>query len=480
MLAGSMTNPSIGGALGGVQPASAYAAKQAASMQAQTTAAVPASDAQKGNPSTQHHGLVQPEDCDFMQVLATNPGKGAAAFGGAPLSRAVHRGQGAPGRNLPSVSQIYVQDAQNGSEFRAIAPDRARRVYGLSKSEAVHRGRGQSKKKNDREDQPKSSKILTVPALRAIALDRDALSLGHLGTDDQILDVLVYSEAWMLLTAVVCLACQCILTGLCLVHAALVFASRPQPIISTEAEVEDEESSGFQLLADVLLVLEPYLSAFTLSFAEIGFIGALVRIWHAHDRATTNEAMEAAEATGDEADTHENLEELQVRQEALSQATLAVIVAVCNLSVVVASFAGSANTAQLLYNGRAELPANYTVNSTSEDASQQLLYKGSRAALLVNGTESISVAEALIGGFNEWHPRTSRLLSGLRAGFGLFALIPAILELNLLVTPTLSALTAPSQTGVASVVEEAKALEEQMSHESWSYAPESNRGAITS
>jgi hypothetical protein len=143
-------DPSVG-PVPGAEPSSAYAASMHAASKEMTnpSGAVQPSAVQNVDPRLQQtHGLVQPEDCDFFQVFASNPSKGAAALGGTALSRAVHRGQGGSGRNLPKVSQVYVQDAQNGSEFKAIAPGRARRAYGLGTGEVVHRGRDKSKKKD--------------------------------------------------------------------------------------------------------------------------------------------------------------------------------------------------------------------------------------------------------------------------------------------------------------------------------------------
>jgi hypothetical protein len=245
-------------------------------------------------------------------------------------------------------------------------------------------------------------KVLSVAAARAAALDRDVLTLDSATSDDMVFELITSGESCKLSAALLFFACQGVLFGLSLLNAALVLASRAQTH-EADNSYRRYEDSGAQVLADGLLALEPYLTGFTTTFAQIACIGSLSRSYHARERANAAGVPESCLPDGDQ--TASEGDEQTVRQEALRQASLCGIASIANMAALLSCLVGSANATALSFYGS---PAASDTGITGFGADMA-----------------------------KWHVTAARLSLGLRAGFGMFAMIPMLMDAQYLIAPTI-------------------------------------------
>lgn len=329
---------------------------------------------------------VQQEDCDFTGIvtgtgaqdpsglLAPDGQVGRRSWPAVMAPPAGFNGQDAlalpPGGQAPVA--VYVQDSRHQQHFRAISPERARRVYGLDASSNTLNGRLANRTSSAKRVNPLPRANIAV--LRATALDADTAQLAEEDAVDRtVLELLTKCEGCKLSAAVMFFACQGLLSGLCLVLGCLAFAATDEGLVQA------------------LLVLEPYLTGFSTALAEVSVIGYVLRVLHSQERTRATEM-------NCESDDQDVSDERDLNRQAWGQAALGLISAICNMLVLVVCLLGTRNGVALLHYGPSVRPGE---------------------------------------GSWEWHVDGARLFLRLRAGFGLFALGPAVLDARLLVMPLL-------------------------------------------
>eukprot|EP00929_Paragymnodinium_shiwhaense_P091960 TRINITY_DN51845_c0_g1_i1.p1 TRINITY_DN51845_c0_g1~~TRINITY_DN51845_c0_g1_i1.p1 ORF type:complete len:473 (-),score=93.14 TRINITY_DN51845_c0_g1_i1:281-1699(-) len=276
-------------------------------------------------------------------------------------------------------TSMYVQNMRRPSTFNVVTAERARRLGMGDKHGREGGARAGSRGRSQRIGAAVKIETHSIAAVQAATSDADAarLATSEDAADMDIFALATLTEAAKIRATFLMLACQAVLSGLCLVSLWVAFASYRE-----------------ETLVAALHVLEPGLSGITLAFAQISLVGSVLRVLAAHDLAAT---------------LYADLSERDSRRMAWAQATSGTMAALSNLVVVVCCLVGTRGLTAVLHGG--------------PQSADGFLAPSVQAAWPA-ATEHAA-----------WHSKVIGVLFGLRSGFGLFAGLCAFLDAQRLILP---------------------------------------------
>lgn len=318
---------------------------------------------------------VHRDDCDFGGIVPAVPLPAPALQ--------LADGYASPTGTSPrrQSAGVYVQNMRVPSHFKSVPVERVRKKYSMSQGGfgTCSSGPG-ARSHNTKQCRYKAPRACSIAMLAAAALDEEVAQLAAFDVPDQsIVELLALGETCKLRLTVACFACQAILAGFSFVGGVVAFAA---------------DGDG---LMKVMLAMGPSVGAITMACSEAGLVSWLLRALLASQRARAITATAAAAVasileTGDAGDqglAAELSHDREVRRLAWEQTTFAAVVALIDVCIVACCMIVAQND----------------------------------SGLFANGTSA------------NWNENTTRSLIKLRAILAVAALIPACLDLQLLVAP---------------------------------------------